>query len=176
MKRFYGMMPSDEIELSKFFLDKNENKLRIDAGPNGYTITWYDGSTNYCDITGSTEGNMDIAISFANKENGPITEIHPEISEEVEEAPALEEDNEESIFDIDNPEIVETWSEEFKKQVIKLIEDEIEDTDGNIRNNRLWEMAYVGEGPNPHTANICFLNEYKKRLNFYANMIRHISI
>lgn len=173
MNRFDGLMPSEEIEMTKFFLDKDEHKLRIDAGPNGYTIIWYDESINYCDNTGNTEDNMNIAISFANKENGPITEVYFETPEEVEEDLTPEE---EYIFDIGNPEIIEKWSKEFKEKVLKFVEDEIEDTDGNIRNNHLWETAYVGENPNPHTLNIAYLNEYKKRLKFYSGILHEISI
>lgn len=57
MKRFFGMMPSDEIEMTKHFKDERNRDITIDAGPHGWTIIYSDGSTNYKDIEDTTENN-----------------------------------------------------------------------------------------------------------------------
>lgn len=40
MNRFFGMMPSSEVQISKTFKDRNGRKIIIDAGKNGWTIMW----------------------------------------------------------------------------------------------------------------------------------------
>lgn len=75
-----------------------------------------------------------------------------------------------------NEDIIDTWAEELKIKINKLIDDEINEIPDNIRNEHLWELGYDGEDPNPHTQNICNLEEYRKRLEFFHDMIQHISI
>lgn len=50
MKRFFGMMPSEEISISKNYKYDNQNYL-IDAGSKGWTIIYPDNSTDYKDET-----------------------------------------------------------------------------------------------------------------------------
>lgn len=64
MKRFFGMMPSSEIERSKTYDDGYGLKIRIDAGPNGWTVTWADGGTNYKDVESTTEDNFKAAYNL----------------------------------------------------------------------------------------------------------------
>ncbi|MCM1233509.1 MAG: hypothetical protein NC489_25620 [Ruminococcus flavefaciens] len=66
MQRFFGMMPSDEIKLSKTYYDGSvdNRNIRIDAGPNGWTVTWADGGTNYKDIMATTEENFQEAYDL----------------------------------------------------------------------------------------------------------------
>lgn len=40
MVRLFGMMPSSEITISKRYLDQHGLKIRIDAGPHGWTVNW----------------------------------------------------------------------------------------------------------------------------------------
>ena len=54
-------------------------------------------------------------------------------------------------------ETVRIWFEE-------LYTKEIEEVKGNIKNERIWELGYDGEEPNPHTENIEVLEEYLERL------------
>lgn len=54
-------------------------------------------------------------------------------------------------------ETVKTWFEE-------LYTKEIEEIKGTISNERLWELGYDGEEPNPHTENIETLKEYLEML------------
>ena len=54
-------------------------------------------------------------------------------------------------------ETVRIWFEE-------LYTKEIEEVKGTIKNERIWELGYDGEEPNPHTENIEVLEEYLERL------------
>lgn len=55
-------------------------------------------------------------------------------------------------------ETVRIWFEELYKK-------EIEEIEGTISNERLWELGYDGNEPvNPHTENIELLTEYLEAL------------
>lgn len=54
-------------------------------------------------------------------------------------------------------ETVKMWFEELYKK-------EIEEIQGTISNEHLWELGYDGEEPNPHTGNIEVLKEYLELL------------
>ena len=55
-------------------------------------------------------------------------------------------------------ETVKFWFEELYKK-------EIEEIEGTISNERLWELGYNGDEPiNPHTENIEMLTEYLEAL------------
>ena len=73
MNRFMGMMPSSEIKATRYF-DAHGN-TSVDAGPNGWTITWPDSSTNYQDIFGTTDENMNRAILVLKKHFPNAVEI-----------------------------------------------------------------------------------------------------
>ena len=62
-------------------------------------------------------------------------------------------------------ETVKIWIEELKNPTVEEIKKEIEEVEGTIRNEHLWELGYDGEEPmNPHTENIMILNEYLEAL------------
>ena len=75
MIRFLGMMPSSEVEKEKIFIDELNLKVVIQAGLNGWTIIWADGSSSYKDIEKSTEDNFKKAYQEAIKSIGKLTEI-----------------------------------------------------------------------------------------------------
>lgn len=75
-----------------------------------------------------------------------------------------------------NDDIIKVWSEECKSRIINMLDQEINEIPDTIRNEHLWELGYDGEDPNPHTQNIMNLEEYRKRLEFFHDMIEHISI
>ena len=55
-------------------------------------------------------------------------------------------------------ETVKIWFEELYKK-------EIEEIEGTISNERIWELGYNGDEPiNPHTENIEMLTEYLEAL------------
>jgi hypothetical protein len=64
MKRMFGLMPANEVEIEKNFLG-GERKIIIQAGKKGWTIIWADGSTDYRNFDDSGENNFNSAISHA---------------------------------------------------------------------------------------------------------------
>ena len=62
MRRFFGMMPSNEIEIEKDLVDSNALYITIQAGPNGWSILWADGGSTYKDEVHSAEENYNIAL------------------------------------------------------------------------------------------------------------------
>lgn len=75
MKRFFGMMPSTEIEIEKYYKDKDGYRITIQAGVNGWTIIYSDSSTEFKDITTSTDENFKAAYDLAVNRLGVLTEI-----------------------------------------------------------------------------------------------------
>ena len=63
MKRFMGMMPSSEIEISKVFKDDLGLKITVEAGENGWTILYADNSSEYKDVQNTAQNNFDEALS-----------------------------------------------------------------------------------------------------------------
>ena len=75
MKRFFGMMPSTEIEIEKCYKDKDGYKITIQAGKNGWTIIYADYSTDFKDIISSANKNFEEAYNLAVNRLGTLTEI-----------------------------------------------------------------------------------------------------
>lgn len=73
MKRFFGMMPSNEIEREKVFKDCYGKKVIITAGRNGWTVIYYDGTTKYKDEVNDVDVNFNNAYKIANDSVGPLT-------------------------------------------------------------------------------------------------------
>ena len=82
MKRFFGMMPSSEVELQKSFEDSLGYRINLEAGPNGWTVMYEDGSTDYKDAVATSEANLDEAVSHLKKTIPDAEEIHEEYGEE----------------------------------------------------------------------------------------------
>lgn len=74
MKRFFGMMPSEEVEKEKLYIDDSNLKIRIQAGPHGWTIIWADGGTTYIDEDNTTEDNFQNAYDAATQLVGQLIE------------------------------------------------------------------------------------------------------
>lgn len=82
MKRFFGLMPREEIEYEKEFLDCTGHiTILIQAGPNGWTIARGDGSADWEDIQDTTENNFEKAYRTANEAVGPLTTRVPKKGE-----------------------------------------------------------------------------------------------
>ena len=75
MKRIFGMMPSNEIKISKRYEDQIGLKITIDAGPHGWTILYADGSSEYADKNATSEDNFNEALTIAQKHLGDLKEI-----------------------------------------------------------------------------------------------------
>lgn len=75
MKRFFGMMPSTEIEIEKRYKDEDGYKITIQAGKNGWTVIYADHSTDFKDIISSANKNFEEAYNLAVNRLGTLTEI-----------------------------------------------------------------------------------------------------
>lgn len=68
MQRFFGMMPSGEIEREEIYRETDTGcEFRIQAGPHGYSIVWGDGSSQFEDIDGTTDENFATALEAAKE-------------------------------------------------------------------------------------------------------------
>lgn len=74
MKRFFGMMPSEEVEKEKLYIDKHNRRVTIQAGLHGWTIIWADNSVVYADEDNTTENNFQKAYDTATQMVGQLTE------------------------------------------------------------------------------------------------------
>lgn len=75
MRRFLGLMPSNEIVIERVFVDSNNRKVLIQAGPNGWTVIYADNSCEYKDIVAKAEDNFDAAYRVANDAVGHLTAL-----------------------------------------------------------------------------------------------------
>lgn len=87
MKRFMGIMPSSCIEISQDYKDDNGMNVHIDAGSEGWTVMYADGSTEYEDIKGSAKENFERAYKVAS-ENLNLT-----IVVDIDNCEVLDDDN-----------------------------------------------------------------------------------
>ena len=86
MKRFFGMMPTSEVEIEKRYKDKNDHKITIQAGPNGWSILWADGGSTWKDEENSADENFNIALKAAEEAVGTLTEVNVPVAYNVVEA------------------------------------------------------------------------------------------
>ena len=75
MNRFFGMMPSDEIEIENVYKDEHGYKICIQAGSHGWTIIYADSSSEYNDVDNTSVENNRIAYDIATHNLGTLTEI-----------------------------------------------------------------------------------------------------
>lgn len=75
MKRFFGMMPSNEISIEKSYKDKHNLTIIIQAGEHGWTVIYADGGTNYKDVDDTPENNFEKAYDVAVEALGELTEV-----------------------------------------------------------------------------------------------------
>jgi len=75
MKRFFGMMPSSEIELEERYLDTNSYKISIQAGPHGWSIIYADSSSEYVDVDAKADENFKTAYGIATKNLGVLLKL-----------------------------------------------------------------------------------------------------
>jgi len=83
MNRFFGMMPSECIEISKSYKDENGLRIHIDAGKEGYTVRYADCSSEYADINATAEDNFKSAYNIASS-HFKLTEVNTENCGECE--------------------------------------------------------------------------------------------
>ena len=83
MIRFFGMMPSTEIEKEKHYLDAEGRTYIIQAGPKGWSVLYPGHSSDYNDVEATTEENFKSAYNVAITVAGKLIEAGAE--EEIEE-------------------------------------------------------------------------------------------
>ena len=86
MKRFFGMMPSSEVEIIKTFRSNNYGEVTIEAGQHGWTIMFADCSAQYEDIEDTAENNFNKAFEklkeiFSNFDFKEIKEEYLDVIE-----------------------------------------------------------------------------------------------
>ena len=72
IKRFGGLMPVDDIEKEQVFTYNEDDGLRIQAGPKGWSIIYDDGSSEWKDNDASANKNFALAMDVAIERVGPI--------------------------------------------------------------------------------------------------------
>ena len=75
MNRFFGMMPANEVEITRRFKDDCNLTVTIEAGTRGWTIIWADHSTNYSDVDDTSENNFAKAYHTAVELVGPLKAV-----------------------------------------------------------------------------------------------------
>jgi hypothetical protein len=75
-------MPTEEIEITKYFQDKYRNRITITAGPRGWTVVYVDNSTAYKDEDIGTEANFNNAYNAATDVCGQLYPIKEDNYEE----------------------------------------------------------------------------------------------
>ena len=75
MNRFFGMMPQNEVSISKRFKDPSGLKITIQAGEHGWTIIYADNSTDYKDVDATAKDNFNEAYALATKNLGPLVRL-----------------------------------------------------------------------------------------------------
>jgi hypothetical protein len=76
MKRFFGLMPANEVEIRHSYKDKYGFNITIEASSKGWTILWADYSTTFADIDDTAENNFQKAYDEAVSCIGKLTERH----------------------------------------------------------------------------------------------------
>lgn len=61
-------------------------------------------------------------------------------------------------------EVLTEWKTKFKDMLNEVFTAELQNTLGSIENEKLWELGYDGEEPNPHTQNLVNLEAYRRWL------------
>lgn len=79
MNRMFGMMPRNEVEKEKWYLDDVDLQIGVQAGPHGWTIMWADNSTTYKDINATTEENFNEALQTLKDKGFNLREQGSEI-------------------------------------------------------------------------------------------------
>jgi len=75
MKRIFGLMPSNEVEISKRYHTGSGFYVTVQAGPNGWGIIFADSSAEGQDIEDSTEANLNRAIEQLKTYFSEVTEV-----------------------------------------------------------------------------------------------------
>ena len=73
MRRFFGLMPSEEVSIELRFKDMHGLGLLIQAGSKGWSIIYADQSSEYMDVNETPENNFETAYRVATNAVGHLT-------------------------------------------------------------------------------------------------------
>lgn len=85
MKRFFGMMPNEEIGKEKGFKDKDGHVIIVQAGIHGWSIIYADNSSEFMDVNDTIDNNFSIAYERAKNRLGELYDV-PSSSNVVEKS------------------------------------------------------------------------------------------
>lgn len=83
MKRFNGLMPSDEVSIYRTYMDEDGYRVSIQAGNKGWTVIYADYSTNWKDEELCAEVNFEHAYKVAVDNVGKLIAVNSPDSEDV---------------------------------------------------------------------------------------------
>lgn len=86
MKRFMGMMPSDEIKIEKKYDDGYGQKVIVQAGENGWSILYADHSSQYQDKIDTSENNFKAALKILKSNFRNLKEITQDSMDEIQDS------------------------------------------------------------------------------------------
>ena len=75
MKRMFGMMPSNEVEIEKRFHTGSGFYVTVQVGPNGWGILYADHSAEGQDVTDTTDANIERAVACLKTHFIEVTEV-----------------------------------------------------------------------------------------------------
>lgn len=82
MRRFFGMMPSNEVKMTNKYVTESGDKVVIEACEHGWTIIYADASTEFKDFDDTVQNNFDFALRVL-KSRFNVVEIKKETEEDV---------------------------------------------------------------------------------------------
>lgn len=92
MKRMFGMMPSNEVEIEKRFHTGSGLYVTVQAGTNGWGILYADHSAEGQDVTDSAETNVERAVACLKTHFSEVTEVPMEYLYDVDMGECCEEE------------------------------------------------------------------------------------
>ena len=76
MRRFFGMMPSNEVKRQETFKDGlTQLTVTVQAGGKGWTVLWGDGSTDFKDNIDTVDNNFNKAMECLTKSISNIIKV-----------------------------------------------------------------------------------------------------
>ena len=101
MKRFFGLMPANEVTIEKTFETRMGDTIQVQAGPKGWTIIFADSSAEFEDVEDEPNNNLRKAITIAKGYFTDLVDVTPkEPKEFLVESPMNEVFNKPSVLDV----------------------------------------------------------------------------
>ena len=77
MNRFFGMMPSSEVDKEVVFKDSVDMTILVQAGSNGWSIIYADHSAEFGDNKSAADDNYEAALAklYTHFKKNELTEV-----------------------------------------------------------------------------------------------------